>query len=67
MDENDVIVRNKARVVAQGYNQQEGMNYEETFAPVVRLKAIRKLFAFTCYKNFILYQMDVKSVFLMIS
>ena len=64
MDENGIIVRNKARLVAQGYNQQEGIDYEETFAPVARLEAIRMLLAFACYKNFILYQMDVKNAFL---
>ena len=63
MDENGIIIRNKARLVAQGYNQQEGIDYEETFAPVARLQAIRMLLAFPCHKNFILYQMDVKSVF----
>ena len=63
MDENGIIIRNKARLVAQGYNQQEGIDYEETFAPVARLEAIRMLLAFSCHKNFILYQMDVKSVF----
>ena len=55
MDENDIIVRNKERLVAQGYNQQEGIDYEETFAPIVRLEAIRMLLTFACYKNFILY------------
>ena len=50
--------------MAQGYNQQEGIDYEETFAPVARLEAIRMLLAFACHKNFILYQMDVKSAFL---
>ena len=64
MDENGIIIRNIARLVAQGYNQQEGIDYEETFAPVARLEAIRMLLAFACHKNFILYQMDVKSVFL---
>ena len=63
MDENGIIIRNKARLVAQGYNQQEGIDYEETFAPVARLEAIRMLLAFSCHKNFILYQMDVKSAF----
>ena len=64
MDENGIIIRNKARLVAQGYNQQEGIDYEETFAPVARLEAIRMLLVFACHKNFILYQMDVKSAFL---
>ena len=64
MDENDIIIRNKARLVAQGYNQQEGIDYEETFALVARLEAIRMLLDFACLKNFILYQMDVKSDFL---
>ena len=63
MDENGIIVRNKARLVAEEYNEQEGIDYEETFAPVARLEAIRMLVAFSCYKNFILYQMDVKNVF----
>ena len=64
MDENGIIIRNKERLVAQGYNQQEGIDYEETFAPVARLEAIRMLLAFACHKNFILYQMDVKNAFL---
>ncbi|WJZ81440.1 hypothetical protein VitviT2T_001283 [Vitis vinifera] len=64
MDENGIIVRNKARLVAQGFNQEEGIDYEETFAPVARLEAIRMLLAFACFKDFILYQMDVKSAFL---
>ncbi|KAM6587307.1 hypothetical protein CsatA_009912 [Cannabis sativa] len=64
VDEHGVIVRNKARLVAQCYNQEEGIDYEETFAPVARLESIRMLLAFACHKNFILYQMDVKSAFL---
>ena len=64
MDEHGIIIRNKARLVAKWYNQQEGINYEETFAPVARLEAIRMLLAFAYHKNFILYQMDVKSAFL---
>ena len=64
MDENGIIIRNKARLVAQGYNQQEGIDYEEIFSPIARLEAIRMLLAFVCHKNFILYQMDVKSTFL---
>ncbi|GJS88385.1 retrovirus-related pol polyprotein from transposon TNT 1-94 [Tanacetum coccineum] len=53
-----------ARLVAQGYNQQEGIYYDETFAPVVRLEAIRIFLAFATYMNFTVYQMDVKSAFL---
>ncbi|WJZ99716.1 hypothetical protein VitviT2T_018136 [Vitis vinifera] len=61
MDENGIIVRNKARLVAQGFNQEERIDYEETFALVARSEAIRILLAFACFKNFVLYQMDVKS------
>ncbi|WJZ81293.1 hypothetical protein VitviT2T_001142 [Vitis vinifera] len=64
MDENGIIIRNKARLVAQGFNQEEGIDYEETFAPVARLEAIRMLLAFACFKDFVLYQMDVKNAFL---
>ena len=63
MDENRIIVRNKTRLVVQGFNQEEKIDYEETFAPVARLEAIRMLLAFACFKDFVLYQMDVKSVF----
>ena len=57
-----MIVRNKSRLVAQGFNQKEGIDYEETFAPVARLEAI--LLAFAVAKGFKLFQMDVKSAFL---
>ena len=56
--------RNKAKLVAQGYNQQKGIDYDETFTLVVRLEAIRMLLAYVAYKGFVLYQMDVKSIFL---
>ena len=46
MDENEIITRNKARIVAKGYNQEEGIDYEETYAPVARLEAIQLLLAF---------------------
>ena len=62
--ENSVIVRNKTRLVAQGFNQQGGIDYEETFSPVVRFESIRMLLAFAWHKGFILFQMDVKSAFL---
>ncbi|CAN1339431.1 Retrovirus-related Pol polyprotein from transposon TNT 1-94 [Linum perenne] len=58
------VVRNKARLVAQGYNQQEGIDFDETFAHVARLEAIRILCAFASHLRFTLYQMDVKSAFL---
>jgi hypothetical protein len=62
-----MVVRNKSRLVAQGYSQKEGIDYEETFAPVARLEAIRILLAFAVAKGlegFKLFQMDVKSAFL---
>ncbi|GKD87075.1 retrovirus-related pol polyprotein from transposon TNT 1-94, partial [Tanacetum coccineum] len=64
MDEEGVVTKNKARQVAQGYNQQEGIDYEETFAPVARLEAIKKFLAYAAYMGFVVYQMDVKSAFL---
>ncbi len=64
LDENGIIVRNKARLVAKRYSKVEGIDFEETFAPVARMEAIRILLAFACYKGFKLYQMDVKSAFL---
>jgi hypothetical protein len=57
-------VRNKARLVTQGYSQVEGLYFGETFAPVARLETIRILLAFGTSKEFKPYQMDVKSVFL---
>nr|GFA07767.1 retrovirus-related Pol polyprotein from transposon TNT 1-94 [Tanacetum cinerariifolium] len=63
-DETGIVIKNKAMLVAQGYNQQEGIDYDETFAPVARFKAIRIFLAFATYMNFTIYQMDVKSAFL---
>ncbi|KAJ9544131.1 hypothetical protein OSB04_023838 [Centaurea solstitialis] len=63
-DENGVVMRNKARLVAQGYCQEEGIDYEETFAPVARLEAIRIFLAYAAHRGFKVYQMDVKSAFL---
>ena len=57
-------MRNKARLVAQGFCQKEGIDYEETFAPVARLEAIRIFLAFAASKGFKVFQMDVKSAFL---
>ncbi|GJW23279.1 retrovirus-related pol polyprotein from transposon TNT 1-94, partial [Tanacetum coccineum] len=64
LDENGIVSRNKARLVAQGYNQQEGIDYDETYAPVSRLESIRILLACACALDFKLFQMDVKSAFL---
>ncbi|GKB17696.1 retrovirus-related pol polyprotein from transposon TNT 1-94 [Tanacetum coccineum] len=64
IDENGVVSRNKARLVAQGYNQQEGIDFDETYAPVARLESIRILLVYACAHDFKLYQMDVKSAFL---
>jgi hypothetical protein len=63
-DENGIIVSNKARLVAQGYSQVEGLNFNETFAPVARLETIRILLAYATSHNIKLYQMDMKSAFL---
>ncbi|GJS87785.1 retrovirus-related pol polyprotein from transposon TNT 1-94 [Tanacetum coccineum] len=63
-DETGILIKNKARLVAQGYNQQEGIDYDEIFAPIARLEAIMIFLAFATYMNFIVYQMDVKSAFL---
>ncbi|GJW79139.1 retrovirus-related pol polyprotein from transposon TNT 1-94 [Tanacetum coccineum] len=64
LDENGIVSRNKARLVAQVYNQQEGIDYDETYAPVARLESIRMLLIIACANDFKLYQMDVKSDFL---
>ncbi|GJX73977.1 retrovirus-related pol polyprotein from transposon TNT 1-94 [Tanacetum coccineum] len=64
MDEHGVVTKNKERLVAQGYNQQEGIDYKETFALVARLKAIRIFLAYAAFMGFTVYQMDVKSAFL---
>jgi hypothetical protein len=58
------VVRNKARLVAQGYTPVEGLDFGETFSPVARLEAIRILLAYACAHNIKLYQMDIKSAFL---
>ena len=64
LNEKGEVIRNKARLVAQGYSQQEGIDYTETFAPVARLESIHLLVSFADNHNIILYQMDVKSAFL---
>ena len=64
MDEQGKVVRNKARLVAQGYNQQEVIDFTKTFALIARLEAIRIMLAFSAKKNIKLFQMDVNSAFL---
>nr|GFC33099.1 retrovirus-related Pol polyprotein from transposon TNT 1-94 [Tanacetum cinerariifolium] len=63
-DENSLVIRNKARLLAVGYSQQEGIDYDETFAPVARIEAIRLFLAYAAHKNFTVFQMDVKIAFL---
>nr|GEV75645.1 copia protein [Tanacetum cinerariifolium] len=63
-DEKGIVIRNKARLVAQGHTQEEGINYEEVFALVARIKAIRLFLAYASFMGFMVYQMDVKSAFL---
>nr|GFB30491.1 hypothetical protein [Tanacetum cinerariifolium] len=63
-DERGIVVRNKARLVAQGHTQEEGIYYEEVFAPVARIEAIRLFLAYASFIGFMVYQMDVKSAFL---
>src|SRR3954469_23918327 len=62
-DVNGIVVRNKARLVAQGFSQVEGIDFGETYAPVARLESIRILLAYAAHHNFKLQQMDVKSAF----
>ena len=64
IDSDGIIIRKKARLVAKGYSQQEGIDYDETFAPVARLEAIRMFLAYAAHKKFKVFQMDVKSAFL---
>nr|GFC51266.1 putative ribonuclease H-like domain-containing protein [Tanacetum cinerariifolium] len=63
-DERGIVIRNKARLVAQGHTQDEGIDYDEVFAPVARIKAIRLFLAYASFMGFTVYQMDVKSAFL---
>ncbi|GJU52050.1 putative ribonuclease H-like domain-containing protein [Tanacetum coccineum] len=63
-DKRGIVVRNKARLVAQGYTQEEGIDYDEVFAPVARIKAIRLFLAYASFIGFIVYQMDVNCAFL---
>nr|GEV65892.1 copia protein [Tanacetum cinerariifolium] len=64
LDESGIVIRNKARLVAQGHTQEEGIDYDEVFAPVARIEAIRLFLAYPSFRDFIVYQMDVKNAFL---
>nr|GEV50170.1 retrovirus-related Pol polyprotein from transposon TNT 1-94 [Tanacetum cinerariifolium] len=64
-DESSLVIRNKARLVAVGYSQQEGIDYDETFSPVTRIKAIHLFLAYAAHKDFTVFQMDVKTAFLL--
>ncbi|GJX10513.1 retrovirus-related pol polyprotein from transposon TNT 1-94 [Tanacetum coccineum] len=64
LDELGGVLKNKARLVARGYRQEEGIDFEESFAPVARLEAIRIFIAFVAHMNMVVYQMDVKTAFL---
>ena len=64
LDENGQVTRNKARLVCKGYAQIEGIDFEETFALVARMEAIRMILAYACSKDITVYQMDVKLAFL---
>ncbi|GJT21970.1 retrovirus-related pol polyprotein from transposon TNT 1-94 [Tanacetum coccineum] len=61
---NNIVIRNKARLVAKGYKQEEGIDFEESFAPVARLEAVRIFVGYATHKSFPIYQMDVKTAFL---
>nr|GEV28651.1 hypothetical protein [Tanacetum cinerariifolium] len=64
LNERGIMIRNKARLVAQGHTQKEGKDYDEVFAPVARIDSIRLFLAYALFKDFVVYQMDVKSDFL---
>ncbi|GJX02194.1 retrovirus-related pol polyprotein from transposon TNT 1-94 [Tanacetum coccineum] len=63
-DEDQTVIRNKARLVAKGYAQEEGIDFEESFAPVARVEAVRIFVAYAAHKSFLIYQMDMKTAFL---
>nr|GEU37402.1 retrovirus-related Pol polyprotein from transposon TNT 1-94 [Tanacetum cinerariifolium] len=64
LDKPGGILKNKARLVARGYHQEEGIDFEESFSPVAKLKAIRIFLAYAAHKNMVVYQIDVKTIFL---
>nr|GEV57357.1 retrovirus-related Pol polyprotein from transposon TNT 1-94 [Tanacetum cinerariifolium] len=64
LDEREIVIRNNARLVAQGHTQEEGIDYDEVFKPVARIEAIRLFLDYASFKDFLVYQMDIKSAFL---
>ena len=64
LDEHGNVIRNKIRLVAKRYNQEEGIDFDKIYAPIATLEAIRLLLDFVCYMNFKLFQINVKSAFL---
>nr|GFB08375.1 putative ribonuclease H-like domain-containing protein [Tanacetum cinerariifolium] len=64
LDEENTVIRNKTRLVVRGYRQEEGIDFEESFAPVARMEAIKIFLAYAAHKGFTVYQMDVKTAFL---
>ncbi|GKE19174.1 putative ribonuclease H-like domain-containing protein [Tanacetum coccineum] len=64
LDDRGIVIRNKARLVDQGYTQEERINYDEVFSPIARTEAIRLFLAYASFKDFMVYQMDVNSAFL---
>nr|GFB65027.1 retrovirus-related Pol polyprotein from transposon TNT 1-94 [Tanacetum cinerariifolium] len=63
-DEEQTVIRNKSRLVVRGYRQEEGIYFEESFAPVARMKAIRIFLAYAAHKSFTVFQMNIKTTFL---
>ncbi|GJZ06487.1 retrovirus-related pol polyprotein from transposon TNT 1-94 [Tanacetum coccineum] len=63
-DEENMVIRNRTRLVVRGYRQEEGINFEEPFAPVAKMEAVRIFLAYVAHKSFIVFQMDVKTAFL---
>ncbi|GKD67689.1 copia protein [Tanacetum coccineum] len=63
-DAENTVIHNKSRLIAKGYCQEEGIDFEESFAPVARLEVVRMFIAYAAHKNFTIYEMDVKIAFL---
>ncbi|GKG14357.1 copia protein, partial [Tanacetum coccineum] len=63
-DERGIVIKNKARLVAQGYTHEEGIDYDKVFSLVARIEAIRLFLAYASFKDFVVYQKDIKSAFI---